>query len=930
MRRRIAVLLAQLEESTQKRFVEAFLEEAFSHDFDVCVFSMYQKYQETEPRAIGDGNIFTLLQFDKFDALVLMIDTIQNVGQADRLERRIKQRFNGPVVVIDKESKYFENSVMIDHYTPVTQIMEHLILEHDYKKIAFLGGREGHPHSIQRLNAYRDMMDKYGLTINEDWVYSGNYWYDSGFDFANKLLEDRDNLPEVVLAANDYMAIGLASKLDENCIRIPQDIAIAGYDSNEHGQLSPEPITSAEIPADTCGKKALYKILSLLDGTPMPEIKLNTKLYIGNSCGCKESKHTFRHMNRESWKTHHSAFSYYSDFNHITDDILSQNKFEDFYRMMSIYTYQIRPFEGFWMCLNSHFLEPIDFIGEKSIKHGYTEDMYLVIHRDSEVSGAGEVSLDNKFNKDIMLPELMKERNNPTAFYFLPMFFEDVSFGYVVFNGGDSTQVYNKTVRLWLKDINQCIEAFYRQKALHGLIEKIQADQIRDSLTGLYNYDGFYQRVKALAESNVGSDKSLGILLFDLNNLKSINTEYGRAAGDTAIVSLANYITRVTSNSHICGRLCNDEFLIGYVADDCEAVYNSILSKLPTSGVPCRIDNDVEIKISAHHAMQSVSLKEMPDLDVLINSAVNAKNRIKNIRQRTMNSFSEMTQEEIEKCRLVEKILDKNLLCYHFQPIIDVENANIFGYEALMRYEKNNNVTSGANIENVPEDSINNLSLSPFDILQCAESLGRLYDVEKHTFSGILNRIEEDEESFNNKKVFINSMPAYHLKGDDMTEVLDRLNNHNGQVVIEFTEESEVDDKTYDLLKSKFSSRNAEIALDDYGSGYSNANNILRYHPGYVKVDRTLISDIDTISQKRYFVQSLIEYARANDIKVLAEGVETREELRTVILLGADYIQGYFTGRPNKEPLSEIDLDLRLMIRDFKRARENQNSLTGL
>lgn len=930
MRRRIAVLLAQLEESTQKRFMEAFLEEAFAHDFDVCVFSMYQKYQETEPRAIGDGNIYTLIQFDKFDGIILMSDTIQNVGQIERIERRLKKSFKGPVVVVDKDSLIFENKVMINHYTPVTEIMEHLINVHNYKKIAFLGGREGHIHSVQRINAYYDTMKKYNLEIREDWVAHGNYWYDSGMEFAEKLIEKcKDDMPEAIMAANDYMAIAIASTLTEHGYKIPEDIAIAGYDSNEVGQLSPEPLTSAEIPAGACGKMSFYKLLSLLDGTPIPDIKLETEVFVGNSCGCKESKHTFKHMNRPSWKTHHSAFSYYSDFNHITDDILSQRQTEDFFKTMSIYTYQIRPFEDFWMCLNSHFTDPISFIGERSIKHGYTDDMYMVIHRGSETKGIGDVQMDKSFSKTEMLPELMKERVKPSAFYFLPMFFEDVSFGYVVFNGGSSTQVYNKTVRLWLRDINQCIESFYRQSALHQLVEKIQADQVRDALTGLFNYDGFYQRMRAIAENNVGSDKSIGVILMDLNNLKSINTEYGRAAGDYAISTLANYITRFTSTDDICGRLCNDEFLIGFISDDCDKHYKEILAQFPASGLSCRIDENTEIKISAHHAMQSISLKEMPDLDVLINSAVNAKNHIKDARKRRRDAYAEMTQEEIEKCKLVDTILDKQLLTYYFQPIIDVKNANIFGYEALMRYD-NNNVTNAAVTDDLPEDSINNIKLTPFDILQCASTLGRLYDVEKHTFDGILNIIESDEIVFSHKKVFINSMPAYHLEGEDMEGMLSRLDKRDGQVVIEFTEESEIDDKTYMNLRDEFNARNADIALDDYGSGYSNANSILRYNPRYVKVDRTLISDIDTLAQKRYFVQSLIEYARANNIKVLAEGVETREELRTVILLGADYIQGYFTGRPNKVPLSEIDLDLRLMIRDFCRARESQSLFEGI
>ena len=73
MRKRICVLLAQLEEKTQKRFMTSFTKEAYAHDYDICIFSMYQKFQETDLRNIGDSNIFSLVNFDKFDGLVVLL-----------------------------------------------------------------------------------------------------------------------------------------------------------------------------------------------------------------------------------------------------------------------------------------------------------------------------------------------------------------------------------------------------------------------------------------------------------------------------------------------------------------------------------------------------------------------------------------------------------------------------------------------------------------------------------------------------------------------------------------------------------------------------------------------------------------------------------------------------------------------------------------
>ena len=126
MRKRICVLLAQLEEKTQNRFMSAFTKEAYAHDYDICIFSMYQKYQETDLRNIGDSNIYSLANLAGFDAVVILLDTILTPEFDKKLLKRVKEEFDGPVFVIDRETEDFEY-ILIDHYTPILKIMNHLM-----------------------------------------------------------------------------------------------------------------------------------------------------------------------------------------------------------------------------------------------------------------------------------------------------------------------------------------------------------------------------------------------------------------------------------------------------------------------------------------------------------------------------------------------------------------------------------------------------------------------------------------------------------------------------------------------------------------------------------------------------------------------------------------------------------------------------------
>ena len=107
---------------------------------------------------------------------------------------------------------------------------------------------------------------------------------------------------------------------------------------------------------------------------------------------------------------------------------------------------------------------------------------------------------------------------------------------------------------------------------------------------------------------------------------------------------------------------------------------------------------------------------------------------------------------------------------------------------------------------------------------------------------------------------------------------------------------------------------NNSIAVDDYGIGHSNVVNLIKYSPEIVKIDRFLVSEIEQDRTKQMVVKNVIDVARVNHFKVLAEGVETEAELRQVILLGVDFIQGYYTGHPTYEPIKAIDPDVKRAI----------------
>jgi len=293
-----------------------------------------------------------------------------------------------------------------------------------------------------------------------------------------------------------------------------------------------------------------------------------------------------------------------------------------------------------------------------------------------------------------------------------------------------------------------------------------------------------------------------------------------------------------------------------------------------------------DYNVELYYGIESGSPKTSEDVERLVNVAISRKNTNK---ANALNlTHGKLTEEEQNDAQTVMMILDDNRISYHFQPIVDAHTGKIYSYEALMRAD----VTP---------------YLTPPVILKYADFFDRLYDVEKMTFSNVIRLMEKHKAILSDgKKIFINSIPGYMLSDNDIRILENYVAANPGSIVVELTEHSEISDAELIHMKNTYKRIGIETAVDDYGTGYSNVSNLLRYAPDYVKIDRELISGIQDSPQKQHFVKDIIEFSHNNGIKALAEGVETSDELMTVIKLGADLVQGYYLALPAKEMVQSI------------------------
>lgn len=263
-------------------------------------------------------------------------------------------------------------------------------------------------------------------------------------------------------------------------------------------------------------------------------------------------------------------------------------------------------------------------------------------------------------------------------------------------------------------------------------------------------------------------------------------------------------------------------------------------------------------------------------------------------RERLDRRLSNLTEKERAELNIVQEILFQNMLTYHFQPIVRVQDGEIFAYEALMRSSMG--------------------GVGPEQILRYAELTGHLGDVEKATFLNIMEWIQQNAQALGDRRIFINSIPGARVLPEDYVAIDDGLWANAEHIVVEMTEQTEADETKIRAMKRRYEQMGIDIALDDYGTGYSNVANLLQYMPRFVKIDRSLVNGIETDETKKHFVRDIIHFCHDNSILALAEGVETSGELQQMIWMGVDLVQGYYTARPAPLLLPEINPDIQREI----------------
>lgn len=449
-------------------------------------------------------------------------------------------------------------------------------------------------------------------------------------------------------------------------------------------------------------------------------------------------------------------------------------------------------------------------------------------------------------------------------------------------------------------------------------LEKLRIEHERDydTLTDLYNRRAFHR----ICAEFFCSPEKLGhaaLLMFDLDNLKQINDTFGHDWGDEYIRRTGECFAKNAPARTVCARISGDEFsalFYGYNdqdtlrADICalKAALEQSVVQLP-SGRELRVSVSGGIAWYPESSTNLITLRKYADF---------AMYQVKHSRKGELLEFDpEVYRTDLQERRCHEefrRLINEELVTYHFQPIIDAKDGSVFAYEALMRVD-------------LPTLH------SPADVLRLAREENCLHEVERITFfraSSAYQALENAGKVVPSALLFVNSIASQYLTPDELSEYSARYASILPRIVIEITEEEGLDPKAL-RIKQTIPGSSGAFALDDYGSGYSNERSLLELSPNYIKIDLSIIRDIDTDANKRQIVSNTVSYAHQRGMKVVAEGLETADEVRTVLSLGVDLLQGFFLAMPQVEPGGASEESLAVIAEMYSQSDESQISIFG-
>ncbi len=875
----IGLCVTKLNEETTSEFAEYLSREAIAKGYRLFIFNSFRDFYTNLEYDMGARSIYRAMNFDVLDALVIDDRCFHDKELVNSFISTAEEK-NIPVILINAERDGCF-CITKDYSNTYKTLIRHIINDHKAHKTCFIAGIKDERDSETRLQCYKEALEESGLPFDDDQVYYGNYWNVPVYRAVDSIVEK--GKPDAIICVNDASAINVCDRLKHYGYRVPEDIIVTGFDGIYSAEFYTPQISTCREDIQGLARNCMTLIFKAVDEKSRPfNLIEEYSVKISESCGCRidqnksfreQAAHLF-HMLTTSNQHENTLYSWVDHVFESTDIGIIGKRLRD----------NILP--GSMVCINGNFLS-MARKGEKSNPESpFSKRMIVISAKDQTYQNQSQ----DIFPIEELYPKMDEVISEEVMFVFQSIYVADRVCGYYAKKTSNIIEEANKIHRL-TRIINIAFGTLVSHIEQDHMVSRMEDMQNRDPLTEQLNLKGLVNRMKEI--DSFARKRRIAVSIYSIAQYKYIYENFSIREIEEVVTQVSEWLQMANPSNSIIARIADDEFAVINLElpeVDMGAVINGAVSIFFGNMGVFNNNNEKDYFLEVNCGCTVGEPSWETDIHTLLKLASGEMylNRLK-WGGETVRKEQKAPKDAYMRFEL---LIEKNLFIYNFQPIIDAKTGEIYAYEALMR-------TTGE------------IGMNPGEILKIAKDYNRLYDIEKATINNVLSYMDENFDKFVGKRVFINTIPGHFLDSTDYEAVLEKYSHLLKHCVIEITEQNDISDDELNRIKNM---GGCHLAVDDYGAGFSNIVNLLRYKPQVIKIDRYLISDIYNDINKQMFVKSTIDFAQMNGIKTVAEGVETIEELNAVISYGVDLIQGFYTAKPAPEPLVSLPDKIRYEI----------------
>ncbi|MCB1862856.1 MAG: EAL domain-containing protein [Gammaproteobacteria bacterium] len=419
-----------------------------------------------------------------------------------------------------------------------------------------------------------------------------------------------------------------------------------------------------------------------------------------------------------------------------------------------------------------------------------------------------------------------------------------------------------------------------------------QLDQMAhfDTLTGLPNRRLLHDRMQQLVENARRKGKILAVCYIDLDGFKYINDNYGHKAGDGLLVEAASRFVNCIRAGDTVARLGGDEFvvLLADIADEteCESVMHRILSSLAS---PYSVAGNVETGITVSAGI-TLFPADNRDPDTLLRHADQAMYSAKRSGKNRYHWFDPKLEKRMlarnDSLKDLSRALSQREFVLHYQPKICSKDGSVVGAEALLRWQ---HPVLG--------------TLQPAQFIPLVEEQDIALEIGRQVIQQALLQAQTWFRQGHSMPISVNVF-ARQLQQPDFAEELERMLHQVNKeervpLDLEIVESAALEGiRDFPALVRRCEAMGVTFSLDDFGTGYSSLDHLRRIPTQSLKIDRSFVNDLTSNGEDRILIEATIGLGRAFGRRIVAEGVETEEQLRWLRAAGCDEMQGFLFAKP--------------------------------